>query len=41
MPNDVFYIIVGVVRASYIVFGSDSSKNTIFGIYVAQTIILR
>ena len=27
--------IVGAVRASYIVFGSDSSKSTIFVIYVA------
>ena len=29
------------VRAIYIVFGSDSSKSTIFGIDVAKTILCR
>ena len=33
--------IVGAVRAKYIVFGSDSSKSTIFGIDVAKTILCR
>ena len=28
-------VVVGAARASYIVFGSDSSKSTIFGIYIA------
>ena len=33
--------IVGAVRAIYIVFGSDSSKSTKFGINVAKTILFR
>ena len=34
-------VLVGAVRAIYIVFGSDSSKSTIFGIDVDKTILCR
>ena len=33
--------IVGAVRATYIVFGSDSSKSTKFGTNIAQAILFR
>ena len=34
-------VLVGAVREIYIVFGSDSSKSTIFGMDVAKTILFR
>ena len=37
---DIFHI-VGAVRATYIVFGSHSSKSTKFGTNVAQAILFR